>query len=154
MLQIEADDTVFNYRVAGVALFDGKVLLHRMEGHNHWSLPGGRGEMMEPSGDTLRREMREELFESVVVGRALWTVENFFMDIGRRYHEICFVFLMEFEKDSSLFLKEGEFPGAEGLVFRWVPLSELNDFPLQPTFLRKGLQDLPSGTVHLVHVDG
>jgi len=57
----------FNYRAVGVALHGGKVLLHRAEKDPFWALPGGRVELLEAAGDTLRREMQEELGVPIVV---------------------------------------------------------------------------------------
>lgn len=68
----------FNYRVAGVFVEDGHVLVHRAEPDAFWTLPGGRGEFLEESAETLRREMLEEIGASVRVERLLWVVENSF----------------------------------------------------------------------------
>ena len=39
----------------------GRILLHRADYEDFWSLPGGRVEMLEDSREALRREMLEEL---------------------------------------------------------------------------------------------
>ena len=44
MLCFDEGNHRFNYRVAGVAIVDGNVLVHRGENEPFWSLPGGRGE--------------------------------------------------------------------------------------------------------------
>ncbi len=72
----------FHYRVAGVATHDGRVLLHRSENDDFWSLPGGRTQHSESAAAALRREMREELGAEVTVVRLLWVVENFFRERG------------------------------------------------------------------------
>ena len=59
----------FNYRVVGIAINDGRVLLHRAETDDFWALPGGRAELMEPASVTLQREMQEELGIEVQVLR-------------------------------------------------------------------------------------
>ena len=51
----------FNYRVAGIALSEGRLLLHTSDRDDFWSLPGGRCEFGETSAEALVREMREEL---------------------------------------------------------------------------------------------
>ena len=71
----------FKYRVAGIALNRNQVLIHQLEGKNYWSLPGGRGEILENSIETLKREIREELEAEINVGRLLWIVENFFKSL-------------------------------------------------------------------------
>ena len=56
-----------HYRVAGVATHGGRVLLHRSENDDFWSLPGGRPQYSESAAAALRREMREELGAEVTV---------------------------------------------------------------------------------------
>jgi ADP-ribose pyrophosphatase YjhB (NUDIX family) len=80
--------------VAGVAIVDGRVLLHQGAGDDFWTLPGGRPEVMETASDALGREMLEETALTVTVSRLLWTVENFFTYGGRQFHELLLCFEM------------------------------------------------------------
>ena len=61
-------DTRFSFRVAGVAYGPSGVLLQRVAGSDHWLLPGGRVEMLEPSREALAREIQEELGARPVSG--------------------------------------------------------------------------------------
>ena len=62
MLMFDLEGERFMYRVAGVAVIDGRVLVHQFEGEDDfYVLPGGRVEMREPAEEALAREMREEL---------------------------------------------------------------------------------------------
>ncbi len=78
MITIEEEGVKFQYRVAGVTMHYGRVLLHRADDEPFWTLPGGRAEMLETAEQTLKREMREELNADVQVGKLLWVIENFF----------------------------------------------------------------------------
>jgi 8-oxo-dGTP pyrophosphatase MutT (NUDIX family) len=78
MIRVDKGDARFNYRVAGVAVHDDSVLLHKADGDDFWAFPGGRAELGERAEQTLLREMREEIGVAVEVGRLLWDVENFF----------------------------------------------------------------------------
>ncbi|MEQ2529277.1 hypothetical protein WMO40_21610 [Bacillaceae bacterium CLA-AA-H227] len=40
---------IFNYRVAGIWIKNGHILLHRDVNEENWSLPGGRVKMAEDS---------------------------------------------------------------------------------------------------------
>jgi ADP-ribose pyrophosphatase YjhB (NUDIX family) len=51
---------LFNFRVAGVAIYNDCILLHKTPSDNFWSLPGGRVDMFEFTKETLLREMVEE----------------------------------------------------------------------------------------------
>lgn len=69
MITFARENTRFTYRIVGVTIEDGRVLLHQAEGDDFWALPGGRAELLEPAEATLRREMREELDIEVEVVR-------------------------------------------------------------------------------------
>jgi 8-oxo-dGTP pyrophosphatase MutT (NUDIX family) len=156
MITYQEGKRQFNYRIVGVALSEGRVLLHRSEHENFWSLPGGRAEMLEPARETLRREMREELGIQVEVERLLWVVENFFDYAGKSYHELALYFLMTLPNESLWTNRREPFFGTENgirLIFKWQPLDELPSVPLYPTFLRQGLQTIPDTITHVVHRD-
>ena len=61
MVAFEKGQAHFNYRVAGVAIHNGHILLDRNSRNNYWVLPGGHPEMMEPMTEALQREMKEEI---------------------------------------------------------------------------------------------
>ncbi|TYS68256.1 NUDIX hydrolase [Sutcliffiella horikoshii] len=144
------EKAVFNYRVAGVWIQEGHILLHRASGDKIWSLPGGRVEMNEASPLSLQREFIEELDLSVQVGRLVWIVENFFEYRAKKVHEIGFYYLVS--TDDKQALPNESFHGVEGerLVYEWVPISELEDVVLYPEFLKKALKKVPETTEHLI----
>jgi len=156
---IRLDDGIrrFNYRVAGVAIHDGCVLLHQAEGDSFWTLPGGRAEHGETAEETIRREMREELETDVDVVRLLWIVENFFEYDGLQHHEVALYFLIRFP-EASLPRTSASFDRTTGGVrfrFTWHPVrSDLTQVPLFPEFLRQGLLHLPASVVHIVERAG
>ena len=156
MITFEQGKVRFNYRVVGVVLNGDRVLLHRWEKEDFWVLPGGRGKLLEPSEDTLKREMREELGVEIQIERLLWVVENFFEYDGKPWHELALYFLIALPRDSHLYGERGPFVGDEEgfkLFFQWHRLGELENISLYPTFLRKALTSLPRVTEHIVHVD-
>lgn len=150
------DDQRFNYRVAGVCLHRGHVLLHRAENDDFWTLPGGRPVFGEPSDTALRREMREEIGVEITVERLLWFLENFFVYQGQQAHEIACYYLMDLPPDSPFLDVSREFPGYEptvALIYRWFPLEQLADIRLYPTFLSAALRSLPEQPTRLIHID-
>jgi ADP-ribose pyrophosphatase YjhB (NUDIX family) len=146
----------FNYRVVGTAIDGDRVLLHKAEDEDFWTLPGGRGELLEPARETLEREMREELDVEIRVGRLVWVVENFFVYDGKSYHELALYFLMTFSEKS--YVRElTEFPGKDNnirLTFKWHQLDGLGSIAFYPSFLRTALKRIPDATEHIVHTDG
>jgi ADP-ribose pyrophosphatase YjhB (NUDIX family) len=144
----------FNYRVAGVAIHNGRVLLDRNTRNSYWVLPGGHPDMMEPMSKAVRREIHEEIGADVEVVRLLWVVENFF-EKKKPIHELSFYFHVQLTPDSPLLLSDGPFYGMEHkypLIFQWFPLDEavLSALPLYPAFLTKALLSLPDSPQHVV----
>lgn len=148
--------THLNYRVVGVCVHEGYVLLHREEKDDFWVMPGGRPRLFESSRDALVREMEEEISTRVDVGRLLWVMENIFTYGGERLHEIALYFAMSLPADSPYHDVGADFTGREGeitLHFRWFPIAEIERVRLLPTFLRSALGALPDAPVHVFHVD-
>jgi len=145
-----------NYRVAGVCIHDGHVLLHREEKDDFWVMPGGRPRLFESSRDALVREMDEEIATRVEVLRLLWVTENFFTYAGVPVHEIAFYFLMSLPDDSPFRSVKTDFTGKEGdvtLLFHWFRIDEIEGVRLIPAFLRTALSALPDSPVHVINVD-
>ena len=155
MITFDRDNIRFTNRIVGVALDRERVLVHRTDDMNFWALPGGRAELLESSPQTLMREMQEEIGVDVKVDRLLWLAENFFQYGLHQFHEIGFYFLMHLPQDSPL-RDQTSFVGHEGdmvVHFEWMPVADLENIDLYPTFLRTGLKSIPDHIVHIVHTD-
>jgi ADP-ribose pyrophosphatase YjhB (NUDIX family) len=161
MIAFTRNNVSFGLRVAGIAIHDGHVLLHRAECDDFWALPGGRAELLEPAVKSLEREMKEEMNAQVTVLRLLWVLENFF-EYRQPCHEVGLYFLIDLGPGFTHYDKVQPFYGHEDgpdseanltLIFRWFPIDRLEDVYLFPTFLRTALQDLPGHTQHIVHYD-
>ena len=151
MLRFDQGNARFNFRSVAVIIHEGYVLIHRGIEDTFWALPGGRVEFFEHSDATLTRELLEELGANSVIKRHLWYVESFFEFGDKKYHEIGNYFLVEFE-DPNQFPKNRTFRGLEAdvdLEFMWFPLSQLSSIHLEPTFLQKGLLNLPLHTTYI-----
>jgi ADP-ribose pyrophosphatase YjhB (NUDIX family) len=135
----------------------GRVLLHRAEFEDFWSLPGGRVEMLEDSREALRREMLEELGEEVEIGRLLWIGENFFAFLFTDFHELGLYFEASLPERSELRGHSEEWWMTEDngvkICFRWFELADVAEMPIVPGFLREGLCALPQQTEHLIYRD-
>jgi 8-oxo-dGTP pyrophosphatase MutT (NUDIX family) len=147
------DDARFVARVAAACLLQGHVLAQKADDEDFWSLPGGRIELMESSDEALARELREELGVGPPIGRLLWVVENLFHYAGRDVHEIGFYYLVSLDLYPDLCQLDRSLPCGDGphLMFRWLPLEELESLHLLPEFLQRRLSDLPSAPKHLVN---
>lgn len=157
MITFGSGNLHFNFRAVGIILDGDRVLLHRGESDDFWTLPGGRCELMESAQDAIQRETREELSVEVRVERLVWVVENFFEYTGKRWHELALYFLITLPPGSPLYAKNEPFLGDEGgitLIFQWYRLAELGGLRLLPSFLREGLKSLPASIQYITHTDG
>jgi 8-oxo-dGTP pyrophosphatase MutT (NUDIX family) len=149
MISLPVEGALFNYRVAGVAIINGKVLLHKTPSDHFWSLPGGRAELFEFSKNTLVREMQEETGMHVEVSEMIWISENFFQYNDTRHHEIGFYFLM----DIPDLREQSDFLGIEGqdeLLFRWFDVDHLESVRIYPEFLAQELARKPLQSKHFM----
>lgn len=153
---------VFRVRAVGVAIHEGRVLVHRVEQPSPWTnsaLPGGGVEMGETSDAALVREFREELGVDIRVGRLLWVADNRFKFQGEPWHEIGFYW--EVLADPALTAlgltptdERDPFTGMEQrLLWDWHPLARLGEIELKPVFLVAGLRDLPRTTQFVFNSD-
>lgn len=141
-------DYVFSYRVAGVLLHEGKILLQKPVGDNAFAVPGGHVEFGETNAVTLQREFKEELGADITVGKLKWTGELFFPWGSRSCHQICLYYEVELNNESAIPL-DGSFTGSEGMEFHWVKTQELGGLEVYPTNI-EGL--LKSGnTEHFIY---
>ncbi|MEA3533679.1 NUDIX hydrolase [Rhizobium sp. CC-YZS058] len=159
MVRLDSGERRFNFRIAGLAFRDGHVLVHRATHELFWSFPGGRAEIGEPSDETLRREMREELGVDVTVQQLLWTVENFFRYENRDYHEIGFYYRMRLP-DSFPFhpsaIVHTNRDGKNDLEFKWAEATtaSLKALDIPPYFIAETIETLPETPRHLIWHDG
>lgn len=157
MVAFEKEHVHFNYRVAGVAIHHGRVLLDRNSRNHYWVFPGGHPEMMEPMTAALVREMREEIGVEVKPVRLLWVLENFYHK-KHDIHELSFYFLMDLDPASSLLKSDGPFSGTESghvLVYQWFPIEQktLLALPLFPSNLVQAVMNMSNIPQHIVFHD-
>jgi 8-oxo-dGTP pyrophosphatase MutT (NUDIX family) len=163
MVMVDTEGERFMYRVAGVAVIHGRVLVHQFEGEDDfYVLPGGRVEMREPAEEALAREMREELDCEVRVGRLLWVMDNLFTHRGLSHHELGLYFEISLP-DGSPQASGQPWTGAENvgpadgemveLYFQWKTVEELASLDLKPSCLRELLRELPEHPQYVVHRD-
>ena len=157
MITFDKDNIKFTYRIVGVIIHDGHVLLQHAEQEGFYFLTGGRAELREAASETIKREMREELGIDVQVERLLWVIENFFEFAGTLMHELGLYFLLSVPPDAYILNTTQRIVRTEAggeLVFQWYPIDQLAAAPLYPTFLQEALKELPEATQHIVHRDG
>ena len=153
MITIHDNEFRFSMRVVGVAIQGNRVFLQTYDDGNIYALPGGKGEVLESSRETLRREMKEELDVEVEVDRLAWVVESFYDSKMKKHHELGLYYLMRLPERLTMIPTGMPIIGAEhgeDILFEWQPLNVLESLPLYPVFFRKALIDIPPHIEHVV----
>lgn len=158
----------FGYRVAGVLLNKGKVLLSTDDQVDFWVLPGGGVKPFETSENAIIREFQEEIGVKIKVVRLLWIVENFFVFEDIRVHGIGLDFLVKpigwneklskeefygLETDYKVVGTRYENLGDIKLTFRWFHVSELDKITIKPKIYHDALNNIPKHPVLLRNLE-
>ena len=156
-LLFRTEEGVFGYRVAGICVKNGKVLLQTTTGEDRsFAFPGGHVEFGETNADTLIREFKEEIGADILVGELKWVAEVFFPWGSRPCHQICLYYLVEIQNpeipEEGMFLGKEHLEGRKfGLEFHWVPLEDAENLELYPPNCRKLLSRLQESVQHFVY---
>ena len=148
---------VFSYRVAGICVRNGKVLLQTTTGEDRsFAFPGGHVSFGETNEQTLIREFREEIGAEVSVGPLKWVAEIFFPWGSKPCHQICLYYMVDF-RDPDVPL-DGAFLGKEhiegrnfDLEFHWGPLDRVAELEVYPTNAAALLGKLNEGVQHFIY---
>lgn len=146
-LLFKTDQFVFSYRVAGICVHDGKILLQSCDGDPGYAFPGGHVAYGETHAQTLEREFMEETGLEIRVDSLKWIGELFFPWGERPCQQICLYYQVSLKDTENLDSSSG-FDGQEEmdhnrfrLHFHWIPIDELHTIPLYP----------PEGVEYLQH---
>ncbi|MBQ8359124.1 MAG: NUDIX domain-containing protein [Oscillospiraceae bacterium] len=122
-------DSIFSYRVGGILIKNGNVLLQKPR-NDEYSIIGGHVKMFETAEDTLVREFKEELRADIQVGKLVAIGEVFWQWGNRACHQVCLYFNVELKYNTIP--TEGVFHGYDefnnervDLDFCWIPLSDI-----------------------------
>ena len=152
----KTEEYIFSYRVAGICINNGKVLLQKPTNDNAFAFPGGHVEFGETNAQTLIREFKEEIGVDILVGDLKWVAEIFFPWGDRRCHQICLYYIVDITSNNIPL--EGMFVGKEkiegrkfDLEFHWIPISDLNKIDVYPTNVVELMNKIDGGVQHFVY---
>lgn len=152
----KTDDYVFSYRVAGICVHNGKVLLQKPTNDTAFAFPGGHVEFGETNEQTLIREYKEEIGADISVGELKWVGEIFFPWGNKPCHQICLYYIVNIHSDDIPL--DGMFVGKErmegrnfNIEFHWVPIEELDNIEVYPTNVVELMEHLDDGVQHFIY---
>ena len=109
MVMFSNGEFTFMYRVGGIAVHKGRLLVEHNITHGFCFVPGGRVEYGENAVQALSRELDEELGGGVQIGPLVIVADNLFELDGIRYQEAGLYFVLEFDPGHPILRREGRF---------------------------------------------
>ena len=133
-LSIKVEDYKLNIRATGIIIHNNKLLVHNNHKDDFYALMGGRISIGESSEETVKREFKEEIGKDVEIIGYVGTVENFFTTETEKYHEIMFIYQLEFvdEEDKKIEHTLKNIEGEDYLEYKWLDIDNLENEPLRP----------------------
>lgn len=158
----KTEDYLFSYRVAGILIHDGRVLLQKPTNSGAYAFPGGHVALGETNAETLIREWKEEVGVDITVTELKWVEENIFpswQGDGRICHQICLDYAVRLVDESQIPLngnflsKEVDLAKDRGyeINFYWMPIEDVQRFEVYPAKAAELLPKLDEGVQHFVY---
>ena len=154
-LTIDIEDYKLNVRAAGLMIHNNKLLVHRNINSDHYAAIGGRVAIGENSEETIKREIEEELGKGIEIEDYVATVENFFEMKGSKYHEILFLYKIEFEneEDKKIEYTLKNLEGKDYLQYEWLEIDKIDQYNLVPGIIKDILKKDIFSNLHLINDD-
>lgn len=154
-IRMKTEDFYFKLRAAGLIIKNNKVLVVEMDNNGFYCLPGGYVEIGETTEDAIKREMQEEYGKEVIIKQYLGMVENYFVTKSlRRMHEISCYYLIDLKDDNIVQEDYSLIENDKGYIvrldFKWIDLSEIDNYIIKPRFLKDLLKSEDLEFKHLV----
>ena len=141
-LSIDIEDYKLNIRAGGLIIHNNKILAHKNINKDHYCLPGGRIELGENSETTIKREIQEELGKDIDILKYSSTIENFFYMNEKKYHELYFLYRVEFknEEDKKIEYTMHNMEGKDYLQYEWLDIDKIDEYNILPECLKDMLK--------------
>jgi len=154
-LHLETSAYYFDVRTAGILIRDGKILLQRDRNASEYALPGGHVKLGETSEVCLQREYKEETGADIQCKRLIWTEECFFQWNGKKVHNLSFYYLIDLCAGSAIPDEHRFLPHKDNdnVVIGWLPLENLKDITIYPSFLKSQIRYLDAPLAHFITTD-
>lgn len=150
-------DYIFSYRVAGICMQNGCVLLQKPTNDTGFAFPGGHVAFDETNEETLKREFKEEIGADIMVSNLKWVAEIFFSWGNKPCHQICLYYIVTIPTDAQIplndkFICSEHLEGRDfDIEFHWIPLNEVKHIEVYPTNAAELLDKLNEGVQHFVY---
>lgn len=150
-------DYIFSYRVGGVLIHNGKVLMQNAEGDTGYAFIGGHVAFGETTAETLVREFKEEIGADIKIEKLLMVSENFFPWDNRPCQQINLYYLISLKDETQIPLdrnfKAIDDLGNERIELNmcWIPLEDIPNKSIYPPQAKEYIMNLPNEIVYFVY---
>ncbi len=146
-LTLKTDLGLFNHRVAAVIVNNNKLLAQKSTETDEYYLVGGRIAFGESSEEALIREIYEELKINITSYRPIWINECFFIDKGRKFHEVGIYYLVDITNtDFNNFDLSFETREEKRINhYEWLDIDGIENTLLYPLFVKQEIKNLDDG---------
>lgn len=147
------ENNLFRYRAAAIIVENSCVLLATNDKVDYYYSVGGGVQMGEKAEDAVVREVFEETGVHYKIDRLAVIHESFFTDSSEFFkdlncHEIALYFLMKAKGNQDLNSDSYTQGIKENMV--WIPINELDNHTVYPTFLKEYLSNKNTGILHII----
>ncbi len=153
----KTDDYVFSYRVGGLLIHNGKVLMQKLVGEDGYAFIGGHVSFGETTAETIVREFKEEIGADIKVERLFMVNENFFPWGPRPCQQINLYYIVSLVDETQIPL-DRDFKALDELGNErfeldmcWIPLADIPDKNIYPPQAKEYIADPPDEIVHFVY---
>lgn len=153
----KTDDYVFSYRVGGLLIHHGKVLMQKPTDEDGYALIGGHVAFGETTTETLAREYKEEIGADINVERLFMVNESFFPWGNRPCQQINLYYLVSLKDENQIPL-DGTFKALDELGNEcikldmcWIPLEDVADKKIYPPQVKEYIVNPTDEIVHCVY---
>lgn len=153
----KTDDYVFSYRVGGLLIHHGKVLMQKPTDEDGYALIGGHVAFGETTEETIVREYKEEIGADINVERLFMVNESFFPWGNRPCQQINLYYLVSLKDENQIPL-DGTFKALDELGNErieldmcWIPLEDVPDKKIYPPQVKEYIVNPTDEIVHCVY---
>ena len=137
----------FSLRAASLIIQNNKLLVAKSQDYDCYYTVGGGVGQNEPTDAAVRRECFEETGYHYEIDRLVFVQERFFQLDNINHHEVVFFYLM---KDDGHEIQSGVNTDQQSEKLFWIPIEDLREINLVPSFLKTALQDIPGEVTRVV----
>lgn len=147
----QSENSICNFRSAGVLIQGDKILVQRETGGNEYALPGGLVLQGETAEQAVVRRYKEETGVDIICEKLIWVEECFFEWNKKSTHSICFYYLIRSKEEHSI--PDDKFTcqiGNPNVEYGWVDMKEINGLILYPSFAKTEVLNFTDELKHFV----